>query len=175
MSKPKLAEKPPVPSAPKWLAPLRGLLLFGLFFVFVLRLIEPPLQLHAQGALFYWGERFFRQMISKPGGGLEYLWGFLMQYHDIAWIGAVILTLIAFWLTWVIRRLLHSALGYPVPVLALLPVALWAGLLPYYEYPVLQFGLGPLGALALAMVVDLWRSRPAWVRVPVGLVLGFCF
>ena len=70
---------------------------FFLFFLYVLIKINPALYYQGQEPVFFFDSRFFHEFLSYPGGPVEYISAFLSQFYYYPWIGALLITLIA-WL-----------------------------------------------------------------------------
>ena len=82
--------------------PIRSLVFFILFYLYLWLEVDTRLIYHGGGAVtnlpaFFRGWAFLQEFISYPGGPLEYLSAFLSQFFYIGWAGALVATLQA-WL-----------------------------------------------------------------------------
>ena len=81
---------------------LQTLLFFVLCYLYLWLVVEPHLLYHGGRAVtnfpvFFTEWEFLRQFIKFPGGILEYLAAFLAQLFYISWLGAAVITILA-WL-----------------------------------------------------------------------------
>ncbi|MHC4157594.1 MAG: DUF6057 family protein [Planctomycetota bacterium] len=81
---------------------IRSLIFFILFYLYLWLKVDLRLIYHGGGAItnfpaFYRGWNFFLQFTSYPGGPIEYLCAFLSQFFYYSWVGAIVVTLVA-WL-----------------------------------------------------------------------------
>ena len=93
------------PSLQKLIEPIRGLLFFVFFFLYLWFRVDLRLIYHTGGIItnfpvFYKDWEVFYEYLSYPGGTVEYLTAFLAQFYYFGWIGALITTLVA-WLIFV--------------------------------------------------------------------------
>lgn len=78
--------------------PLRDVLFFGLFYLYLLLIVDLRIIYHhSSGAMvrfpaFFRGWPFFRQFLSYPGGLVQYLSSLLAQFFYIGWAGALVVT-----------------------------------------------------------------------------------
>ena len=145
-------------------------LFFLLFYLYVWLIIDPRLVDHAVGILFPYdglsftaGWPFFQEHLLRPGGIVEYVARFLSPFFCWAWIGALIVTAVA-WATCVSVDALTRLAGRPRGLVArlgppMLLLALYAG----YSQP-LRTVLSLLAVLAgFGCYVRLApRGRAAW-------------
>jgi len=92
---------------------------FLLFFLYIWLRIRPELIYHGLGGyleapIFNLGWQFFKDHLAYPGGVLEYASGFLSQCYYFPWLGALILTAVAWGLACCTAALITStkAAGY---------------------------------------------------------------
>ncbi|MBI4659694.1 MAG: hypothetical protein HY735_12710 [Verrucomicrobia bacterium] len=79
------------------------------FFLYAWLQVDPSLQFHTAGPVFFFGSEFFKGFVGRPGGITEYAAAFLAQFHQVAWLGALCLTLGASGFVVVTRWLLQRA------------------------------------------------------------------
>lgn len=101
----------------KFVEPIRSLLFFVLFFLYLWLKVDLRLIYHTGGIItnfpvFYkdWG--FFYQHLFYPGGIVKYLTAFLAQFYYFGWIGALITTLLA-WLIFICTDTIIKAVNTP--------------------------------------------------------------
>jgi len=156
-----------------------GCVFFGLFYIWVWQCVEPQLLYHANHILlypdvrltfpmFYKGWAFFEPFAMSPAGLGEYAGAYLSQYFYYGWVGALILTGIAF-LAYAGTDRLIAALGGG---------AVWRGLrfvmpllllVSYNRYTFHLFDyVVPLTALMLVLAYVLLARR--WCNAVVPLV-----
>ena len=128
---------------------------FAAVFAYVYLRVNPALVFQAhwvQPALspgvpvFRWGTRFLGDFLFLPGGLTEYAAALLSQYHQIAWLGAVIITGLMALLCLEAFVLLRTFAGEPPRLLHLVPVFPLLLLYGFYYDP-----LRPMLALALVL------------------------
>lgn len=122
-------------------------LFFILFFLFLLLKIEPCLIYQQQEPVFFLDSRFFNDFLNYPGGLIDYISAFLSQFYINSWIGAVIITLIAWFVsiaTKGIIRLLNNR--REVQIIHLFPAIILLALHSNYNHP-LSFDIGLLLSL----------------------------
>ena len=83
----------------------QSLVFFVLFYMYFWLKIDPRLIYHCGGAItnfpyFYRGWAFLQEFLLRPGGLVEYISAFLVQFFYYSWIGAFIVTLQA-WLIFI--------------------------------------------------------------------------
>jgi len=82
---------------------LRDVVFFILFFLYLRLVVDVRLIAHCAGPrsgdlpVFYRGWTFFREFVVRPGGLVEYAGAFLFQLFSHAWLGALVVTCLA-WL-----------------------------------------------------------------------------
>ncbi len=71
-------------------------LFFGLFYLYVWLVINPRLlyESHPRFPVFFTGAAFLRATVTRYGGLVEYISGFLAQSYYFPWLGALVITLI---------------------------------------------------------------------------------
>ena len=105
---------------------------FGLYFLFVFLWVDTKLILHSHGQLTAWpiyvpGTSFFSGVPAQPGEFSEFLGAYFSHYFGYAWIGALILTVLAGLLRLGTVKVFKgfgggrlSGLGFVLPVIMLL-------------------------------------------------------
>jgi hypothetical protein len=94
---------------------------FAVFYLCVWLIIDPKLIYHAFGRTLYYppfstGGAFLLESLTKTAGTLKYINGFLSQCFYFPWIGALIVTVIA-WLFWLLStRLFTITKSYCLPL-----------------------------------------------------------
>ncbi|MBI2948856.1 MAG: hypothetical protein HYY23_14545 [Verrucomicrobia bacterium] len=78
------------------------------FCIYVWGQIDPSLQYQAAGRTFILGAEFLKSYLTRPGGMTEYATVFLAQFNQVAWLGALGLTLGAWSVLSVTRHLLDG-------------------------------------------------------------------
>ncbi|MCJ7693571.1 MAG: DUF6057 family protein, partial [Sedimentisphaerales bacterium] len=96
---------------------LQTFLFFLLCYLYLWLVVEPQLLYHGGRAItnfpvFFTEWEFFRQFIKFPGGILEYLAAFLAQLFYISWLGAAVMTILA-WLTYLCFGSILKTLNTP--------------------------------------------------------------
>ena len=157
----------------KW---LRNLLLFVLFFLYVWLRINPRLYFQQQEPTFFATVSFWREFLSYPGGLTDYLAAFLAQFYYFPWLGALLVTLIAWLAVWSFNRMLHLAvekLQKPLPdsvnLLQFFFLILLITVHNNYEHP-LSFTLGYIFALLVALLYQ--KAAPQNVIYRILVYLG---
>lgn len=127
---------------------------FLLYYLYVSLVIDPRLIHHTLGILvsyhalsFSTGWDFFRPFLARPGGLVEYAARFLSPFFSFGWVGALIVTALA-WITCLGVDLLNRVAGRPRGmVLRYVPAVLLLVLFGSYSHPLqiilsLLVGLG---------------------------------
>jgi hypothetical protein len=99
---------------------IRDVLFFALFYLYVWIVVDVRLIYHASAIVpdnlfkgitgFFCEWTFFSRFMSFPGGPVQYVCTFLVQFFSLAWAGALVITLQA-WLIAVCTDKIISALG----------------------------------------------------------------
>lgn len=147
---------------------------FVLFGLYVWLFLDPKLIYHAFGIFMRlpafradWG--FFKQHLNEPGGPVEYISALLSQGYYYSWLGAVIITSVA-WLIWAGTRRLICRAGEPrASFLGYVPVMLLLATHNRYLH---------LMTMSLALLTALWLSvayeKLANSRLRASLFLAIC-
>ena len=163
----------------KWLP--HHLLFFSLCLVYLWLVVEPNLIYHGFGTilpdapLFATGRAFLMNRLTLPGGGIAYASGLLSQGYFYAWLGAVIIVLVALRLAELFRR--HLALaGLPRSALLTgLPAVAFFLIYSQYKHP-LSIGLTVTLALALSLAFERVAFRCLSARLGgYGLLAALAF
>ena len=102
-----------------WNFPVGSIIFFVCFYLYVWLLIEPRLIYHGFETSFMAYPtfsvdlEFLTNSLSYPGGMVEYAGGLLSQLYYFSWLGALIVTVVA-WLMYIATRILIR-LSAPVP------------------------------------------------------------
>ena len=159
----------------KW---LRNLLLFVLFFLYVWLRINPRLYFQQQEPAFFATVSFWREFLSYPGGLTDYLAAFLVQLYYFPWLGALLVTLIAWLAVWSFNRMLHltaeklqKPLSDSVNLLQFFFLILLITVHNNYEHP-LSFTLGYIFALLVALLYQKATPQNGIYRILIYLGLA---
>jgi len=140
-----------VRTIPYWLRGIKWVI----FFLCAQWLIEPRLIYSGFGTMrampsFRPEDSLLSSIFEKAGGMIDTLAGFVSQFFYLPWMGAAIITVVAWALTWCLAQLLLLAAGRRSRFLRYLPAILL--FLLYYQYEhVLGMALALLAALLLAL------------------------
>lgn len=131
-----------------------AMLFFALFYLYIWLFIEPRLIYLAFGTstnfpTFLVGWSFFKGFLGYPGGPVEYAARFLSQYFYFSWIGALIITIIAWGIYWFTNILIAITKGAISTVISYIPPLLLLIMYNRYEHPL---------AGSLALLTALWFS-----------------
>jgi hypothetical protein len=148
-------------SRQNWLQPLSFAVFFTAFYLYLWLFIKPQFIYHGFGIIilkypaFSLDWSFLTESFTRPGGLVEYVSGFLSQCYYFPWIGALIVTLLA----WMLCRCTHTLITCSGPgrlrILSCLPAC--ALLITYnrYDHPL---------AMCLALLIAL-SSSIAYQRI----------
>jgi len=156
-----------------------NLLFFGFIkwlvvYLYILLFIEPYLFYYGFGKmmelpLYTTGWRFLKQSIAHPGGLTEFLAGFLSQFFYINWVGALVITVVAWGLSKVSARLIALVGGKSsYRMLGYIPALLFIMSYNYYDHALL-LGLALLTAFFFSFLYIKSRIKPVSARI-----LWFC-
>ncbi|MBN1456839.1 MAG: hypothetical protein JW912_03200 [Sedimentisphaerales bacterium] len=134
---------------------------FVVYYLFVWLVIHSELIYYMSGRMFNYypfvmDHQFLYESLTMVGGPISYLTGFLAQCFYVSWIGALILTVLA-WLFWFLSKRMFAftktnciiELCYILPILLLAKYAMYS--------PLLLIDLSLLAVLA-AFVIYLWAD-----------------
>lgn len=157
----------------KW---LRNLLIFFLFFLYIWLRINPRLYFQQQEPVFFATASFWREFLSYPGGLTDYLAAFLAQLYYFPWLGALLITLIAWLALWSFNRMirlaadkLQKSLPDSVNLLQFFFLILIITVHNNYEHT-LNFTLGYMLALLVALLYQ--KAAPQNVIYRILVYLG---
>jgi hypothetical protein len=144
-----------------WLEPLvLGILVYGLS----LWQVYPPLQNHVQAPVFQLASRFLRDFTTYPGGLVQGLAAFLLQFYLQPWLGALISTLLMSMICAANEGILaRFSLRSPWRT-SCLSVPLFLLMQLDYDFPWMELGLGIAAVLGGVNVYLVWFSKPALWR-----------
>ena len=147
-------------------------LLLIAFFLYVWQKINPVLIFYRQEPAFLTGSEFFKNFLNYPGGIVEYLSAFLMQFYIFPWIGALFITVITgmiCWTTWCfLKRVSGGRSSY---FLYLLPAIVFLALQNSYKHE-LAVNISCLLALLGFNFYLLFHQRMLVVRLIIYLATG---
>jgi tetratricopeptide (TPR) repeat protein len=143
------------------------LFFFLLFYLYFWKRIDPSLVYQEQESVFFFGHAFFRSFLNRPGGCVEYVSAFLSQFYMVPWVGALIVTAIA-WLAaqsivWMVQGLNGPR---SMQAVHLAPAGLLLMLHSNSVYP-LAASLGFIASLICFNIYIRIAPRSAWLRHPV--------
>ena len=144
---------------PNWSAtlfPPRGLLLVGIFAVYLCWVVDLRLVFTARDRLFLWNSRFLTDFLGHPGALLDWVDGLLVQACYNGWPATLVLTFTAWLMMAGASRFMNAAPRHRVDGTWLLPVIAlfwWFG--DYHASTVVLTG----AALTLL-------AANVWVRIP---------
>ncbi|MDZ7261587.1 MAG: DUF6057 family protein [candidate division KSB1 bacterium] len=145
---------------------------FLLFYLYLWLWINPALYYQRQEPVFLLDSRFFREFLSYPGGLVEYVAAFLSQFYYYPWVGALIITLIAWLICLATQRFIKSVSGvHQVQVLHLVPAIFLLILHNQYKHP-LATSLGLLLSLVFLNLYVRIAPGHAGLRLVVYLFLS---
>ncbi len=134
----------------------QSILFFSGIFLFVWLAVDPRLIYHSFGMImdypeFSTGWLFFKEVLSEPAGPIRYLAGFLSQWFYYSWIGAVIVTALAWSMYFLSGTLVAVSGGRRNNILCYLPaigvLVMYAG----YNHP-LSMSLAMATTILFAVV-----------------------
>jgi putative Ca2+/H+ antiporter (TMEM165/GDT1 family) len=149
---------------------------FILFLLYIWFRIEPTVEYHSSGRVFYLSHSFFSGFLKHPGGLVEYAAAFLAQLSYYNWLGAVVFTamgcIVFLEVDWCLRRIN----GVASQLAPFGPVFLLLFLREIPDCPALAICMGLLLAMGFAMGYVLLPRTRVWLRLiacPVCSVLLF--
>jgi hypothetical protein len=111
------------------------LLFFLFFYLYLLVWVNPSVSYFIQQPVFLFEKNFLFKHLSHPGGITEYLSQFLSQFYYFPWLGALIVTLIVWLITYITGKIIISlGLKRNVLLLQLIPAITLIFLHGKYEY-----------------------------------------
>ena len=138
--------------------------LFILFLLYIWFRIEPTVEYHSSGRVFFLSHSFFSGFLKQPGGLVEYAAAFLAQLSYYNWLGAVVFTamgcLVFLEVGWCLRRVN----GVASRLAPFGPVFLLLFLRERPDCPALVIGTGLLLAMGFAMGYVLLPGTRVWLR-----------
>jgi len=159
--------------------PIRSLLFFILFYLYLWLYVDPRLIYHGGGAIanfpsFFRGWAFFQKFTSYPGEPAEYLTALLSQSFYISWAGALVITLQA-WLICLCTGMFIKAINAPrlhwvrfvAPILLLIVYTKYT-----YRFLTTMALLAALLFVCLYLKMITKNQRTGWLHLAVFLVLS---
>jgi len=110
--------------------------LFAVFYFYVFSRIRPGLFYQQKPHVFLLDFRFFRGMVTHPGGVVDYMAAFLSPLLAWDWLGALVMTLLVTVICWGTRGLLAAAAGADGEVVYLLPAVFILMVVGQYIHPI---------------------------------------
>jgi hypothetical protein len=123
--------------------------LFVVFYYYVLLRIRPELFYQQQPQVFLFESYFFFDLVSHPGGIVDYVAAFLSPLFVWDWLGALVVTSLVTFICWATRALPAPGVRFTGKVTYLLPAILILMVLGQYIHPVrlcVGLGIAMLGA-----------------------------
>lgn len=154
---------------------IRPVLFFVPFFLYVWLYIKPDYIYQNIGTLlypspFYTGWAFLSKFLLFPGGPVDYTARFLSQCYYFPWLGAMIITLIAFSLWWCTDRLITAVGATPPKIISYIPPLLLLTMYNHYGHP-LTTCLALSAALWVSVLYQTISPRNISLRIVVFLIL----
>jgi hypothetical protein len=78
------------------------------FFIYICFKIDPELYYQYHEPIFFFDTRFFNEFLSYPGGFVEYISAFLSQFYYYSWVGALIISVIAWLISLSTKNIIKS-------------------------------------------------------------------
>ncbi len=143
-------------SKDSWNFPVRQVLFFTCFYLYVWLAVNPYLVYHAFGIFMRFPRfsvdwMFFKETVSWPGGLVEYVGAFLSQLYYFPWAGALIITIVCLCICWCTEKLIKLAGAGQSKVLCYLPVLLILMMYIRYDNP-LNICLALLAGLCFSVL-----------------------
>ena len=147
-----------------------SVLLFVLFYLYILLLVDTRLVYEELRPVFYFGSDFFKPFLDYPGGLVKYISALLETLYWYPWLGALIITTVTLLTCASARWLLKGVCGRDVhPWIYLIPALLVLVILGGYTRHT-PASLGILAALIFANIYfRIPLSKFVW-RLPVFLI-----
>jgi len=123
--------------------------LLAVFYGYLFLRIRPALFYQQKPHVFLLESHFFRDMVTHPGGGVDYLAAFLSPLLAWDWLGALVVTLLVTLICWATRGFVAAVAGADGDMVCLLPAILIVMVVGQYIHPVqlcVGLGLALLGA-----------------------------
>jgi len=156
--------------------PLGSVVFFGLFLLYVGLRVDPALIYHGYWAsdrfpTFSLGAEFFARSFAHPSGPVEYASAFLCQLYFFQWVGALVITLVAWVLCASTRVVLGSIAGGRPHALHFGPAVLLLLLYGRYADP-MPTALALCAAMLCACAYVRAPLRGSFARISVFLALA---
>jgi hypothetical protein len=148
---------------------------FVLLFLYIWLRIRPELIYHGLGGyldapLFNLGWQFFKDHLTYPGGVLEYASGFLSQCYYFSWLGALILTTVAWGLARCTAALIASTRIAGYRFICCIPAILLLIACNNYTHPLTTF-VALLTALAFFVAYKRIAPHSSLVQVALFTIM----
>ena len=146
-------------------------LMFGLFYIYILVLIDPSVFFYQQNPVFITTFDYFRSFLDTPGGVGVYASLFLGQFYLFPWAGALVVTLMA-WLFYLnARRIIRLSSGTKVsPFWSMIPVVILLGIYGQFNFR-MEAGLPILIALGFFNLYSSIRFKFKKFPARLGLLI----
>ncbi len=145
---------------------------FLLFYLYTWLGIDPRLSSHGEGSAFYLGHAFFKEHAARAGGLVAYLAAFLLQSYTWSWLGALVITIVAWSICRATRALVTRISGAPPSAAHLLPGVFVLIALSRYDDPVMEASLGLLAVLLVLVGYVRMPVRRTSLRLAVFLLVS---
>jgi hypothetical protein len=97
-------------------------LFFVFFYLYVLFYVNPAINYFIQQPVFLVSKEYLKEHLSYPGGLIEYISQFFAQFYYYPWLGALLLTLVVFCVSYFTGKLVNSLkLNKHILILQLIP------------------------------------------------------
>ncbi|MBN2410181.1 hypothetical protein JXQ31_00730 [candidate division KSB1 bacterium] len=146
---------------------------FSLFyFIYFLLRVNPALIYQQQEPVFFFTYPFFKEFLTYPGGIADFIGSFLSQFYYYPWAGAVVLTVICWFVSMNTKWLLEKISGKKINIVFYIIPALFAlALHSQYNY-LLASSSGFIFSLLFFNLYLLGRRLPVSGRSILLLLLG---
>lgn len=118
---------------------------------------------------FLFSEAYAQEILSQPGGGLEYVASFLIQFYVYDYVGPLMTAVLFFLIVWLCDRWLSR---FQMSMLAPLGSILLGGLFVILELDMEYKTEGTLAVLVCLALLNLYAMIPSF-KVRVGLMVVF--
>ncbi len=155
--------------------PVDSVIFFVCFYLYVLLFIKPRLIYHGFGTFIAypafsvdWG--FLKSSLSYPGGVVEYTKGFLSQLYYFSWLGALVVTAVAFLLYLAARILVRLLAGQTLKIICYIPAIMLLMIHNRYDSQLTTF-LSLLVVLLFSVAYEKMTVRSSAARAAVFLIM----
>lgn len=157
---------------PGWFMPCSCALFFAGYYLFLIWFAEPKVQYFGRPVAFLFDKRFFKNLLIRPGGLVEYVSAGLYQCYQWNYLGAAITTLLALLLTVGAWLLLRSDKRTEAGTLSLWPAVALLVVQRQYAFAWMETSLALVCAMLLAGAYAWLPARSVWGRGVLFLALS---